>query len=274
MISLRAFAKINLSLEVLGKREDGFHEIDSIMQSVSLYDVVRLSRAAPGIEIASLELRIPKDDKNTAYKAAQVFYDKTGLDPDIKIEIEKNIPIAAGLAGGSADAAAVLFGMNKLYKAGLTESDLLALAAEVGSDVSFCLMGGTCRCRGRGELVDKLADLPPTWFVMVKPEFGVSTKWVYENYDSSAKVRTEHPPASGIHLYNDLERVVSPKYPEIGAIKKKLIHLGCLQAEMSGSGPTVFGIARDKVSAENIYLEMKKNYSQSFVVSSVNSGLS
>jgi 4-diphosphocytidyl-2-C-methyl-D-erythritol kinase len=274
MISLRAFAKINLYLEVLGRREDGYHEIESVMQSVSLSDLVTLEKIGSGIEIVSSELRIPKDRQNTAYKAAQIFFDKTGVTVGVRIGIEKNIPIAAGLAGGSADAAAVLSGLNQLYKTELTESDLLALAAEVGSDVSFCLVGGTCRCRGRGELIEKMEALGPTWIVLVKPEFGVSTKWVYDNFDAAPKAEAERPPATGIHLYNDLEKVVVPKYPEVGEIKKKLVQLGCMQSEMSGSGPTVFGISSDEQSARKAYLEMKKKYSQSFLVQAVNAGLS
>ena len=278
MIELRAFAKINLSLEVLGKREDGFHEIESIMQSVSLSDTVTLDQTGKGIEIVPSDPRIPKDRKNTAYKAAQLFFDRTGTGSGVRIGITKNIPIAAGLAGGSADGAAVLSGLNKLFRAGLSDDDLLALAAEVGSDVPFCLTGGTCRCRGRGELIDKLKDLEPTWFILVKPDFGVSTKWVYDNFDlvfiKENRSAGDHIPTTGIHLYNDLEKVVVPKYPEVAEIKKKLVHLGCLQSEMSGSGPTVFGMAKDETSARNVHLEMKKSYPQSFLVQSVNSGLS
>jgi len=277
MIHIHAFAKINLYLEVIGKREDGYHEIESIMQSISLSDTVSLSKSESGIEIVSSDLRIPTNEKNTAYRAAQFFFDKTGIKQGIRIEIKKNIPISAGLAGGSADAAAALFGMNKLFNAGLSESDLLVLAADVGSDVSFCLIGGTCRCRGRGELVDKIADLPPTWFVLVKPDFGISTKWVYENFDlvfiKEKRLVGTHVPITAIHLYNDLEKVVIPKYPVVQDIKKKLIQLGCLQATMTGSGPTVFGMAKDEGSARKIFSEIKKEYPRSFLVKSISSGL-
>ncbi len=278
MIKVTAFAKINLYLEVIGKREDGYHEIDSIMQSVSLFDAVSVLRTESGIEIASSELRIPKDKTNTAYRAAEVFIDRTGIKGGVAIEIAKKIPIAAGLAGGSADAAAVLFGMNKMFGAGLSESDLITLAAEVGSDVAFCLTGGTCRCRGRGELVDKMTDLPLTWLILVKPDFSVSTKWVYDNFDlvfiKEHRLVDVHTPLSAIHLYNDLEKVVVPKYPEVGEIKKKLVRLGCLQAEMSGSGPTVFGMAKDEASAKKVFSEIKKEYAQSFLVRTVSTGLS
>ncbi|HTY12910.1 MAG TPA: 4-(cytidine 5'-diphospho)-2-C-methyl-D-erythritol kinase [Candidatus Omnitrophota bacterium] len=278
MIRLNAFAKINLYLEVIGKRPDGYHEIDSIMQSVSLYDAITVTPSGSGIEIVPSDHRIPRDRNNTAYKAARAFFDRTNIKGGVTVQLEKNIPIAAGLAGGSADAAAVLVGMNRLFNAGLTESDLSVLGAEVGSDVPFCLIGGTCRCRGRGELVERIKDLPPTWFVLVKPEFGVSTKWVYENFDlvfvREHRLADVHEQPSGIHLYNDLEKVVVPKYPEVGEIKKKLVQFGCLQSEMSGSGPTVYGMAGDEATARKVFDRIKAEYPQSFLVRNVSSGVS
>ena len=282
MIKLAAFAKINLALQVIGKREDNYHEIDSIMQSVSLFDEITITHTDPGIEIISNDSSLPRDSKNTAYKAAMVFFDKTGVRPDALIDIKKNIPVAAGLAGGSADAAAVLFGLNQIYKTGLTESDLSVLGAEVGSDVPFCLTGGLCRCRGRGELIEKIPPRSdrgqiPTWYVLVKPDFEVSTKWVYDNFDLvwilEHRLVGTHIPLSSITLFNDLEKVVLPKYPEVQNIKKRLIQLGCLQAVMSGSGPTVFGLAPDFNTAQKIYNEMKTKYQQTYLVEPVSSGI-
>jgi len=282
VIKLAAFAKINLALQVIGKREDNYHEIDSIMQSVSLFDEITITHTDPGIEIISNDSSLPRDSKNTAYKAAMVFFDKTGVRPDALIDIKKNIPVAAGLAGGSADAAAVLFGLNQIYKTGLTESDLSVLGAEVGSDVPFCLTGGLCRCRGRGELIEKIPPRSdrgqiPTWYVLVKPDFEVSTKWVYDNFDLvwilEHRLVGTHIPLSSITLFNDLEKVVLPKYPEVQNIKKRLIQLGCLQAVMSGSGPTVFGLAPDFNTAQKIYNEMKTKYQQTYLVEPVSSGI-
>ena len=280
MIKLKAFAKINLALQVIGKRPDNFHEIDSIMQSVSLCDEVSVSMKSAGIELVLSDITLPLDNKNTAYRAASVFFDKTGHIPSVKIEIQKNIPVAAGLAGGSADAAAVLVGLNQLYNAGLSESELSVLGAEIGSDVPFCLVGGTCRCRGRGELVEKIPSSKlqlPAWYVLVKPNFNVSTKWVYDNFAAvwakEHRLAGTHVPLSGISLFNDLEKVVLPKYPEVENIKKQLIHLGCLQSQMSGSGPTVFGLVPDLETAQKIYGRMKLDYKQTFLVEPVSRGI-
>lgn len=272
MQKLKAHAKINLSLQVIGLREDGFHEIDSIMQSVSLFDNLTLSRQTAGITVKTSDLRIPSDERNIAYKAARVFLDKTGVEQGVKIEIEKNIPIAAGLAGGSADAAAVLVGLNQMFGTGLTGSDLINLAASVGSDVPFCIEGGTARCRGRGEIVEKL-DIPEIGkliFIIVKPEVSISTKWAYENFDrvfiAEKRLAGTHQQMTGITLYNDLEKVVLPQYPEVEKIKKRLIHLGCPQALMSGSGSAVFGLADNELKAQTIYREVLKDYPRSFLV--------
>ena len=277
MISVRAQAKINLFLQVIGKRDDGYHEIDSILQSISLFDQITLSENSSGIQLTVSDRFIPLDHRNTAFKAAQIFFDKTGIQPGVKIDIKKNIPVAAGLAGGSADAAAVLMGLNRLFKTDLTESDFLTLGAEVGSDVPFCTVGGTCRCRGRGEVVVKVDPLPKSYFVLVKPDFEVSTKWVYENFDlvwiKEKRLVGTHTPYSSLTLYNDLEKVVFPKYPQVAEVIKRLTRLGCLKAGMSGSGPSVFGLAEDKKSAEKIAGELKQEYPQTFAVESVDRGV-
>lgn len=272
MQKLKAYAKINLTLQVIGLREDGYHEIDSIMQSVSLFDQITVCKQTAGITINTSDLRIPSDERNTAYKAARVFLDKTGIEQGVKIEIEKNIPISAGLAGGSADAAATLVGLNQMFKTGLTSSDLINLAALVGSDVPFCITGGTARCRGRGEIVEKedIPEIGKLIFILVKPEVSISTKWAYQNFDrvfiAEGRVAGTHQALSGITLYNDLEKVVLPKYPEVEKVKKRLIHLGCPQALMSGSGSAVFGLVDDEPKAQSIYREILKDYPRSFLV--------
>jgi 4-diphosphocytidyl-2-C-methyl-D-erythritol kinase len=279
VLKLKARAKINLNLQVIGLRSDGYHEIDSVMQSVSLHDNLTLSQQEAGITVIASDLRIPSDARNTAHKAARVFFDKTGVSSGVKIEIEKNIPIVAGLAGGSSDAAAVLVGLNKMFKTGLTGSDLINLAAEVGSDVPFCVQGGTARCRGRGEIVEKIdiAEIGKLIFIIVKPEVSISTKWVYENFDrvfiAEGRLAGTHQQMTGITLYNDLEKVVLPKYPEVEKIKKRLIHLGCPQALMSGSGSAVFGLTDDEQKAQAIYREILKEYPRSFLVYPVPAGV-
>lgn len=271
MIRLKAYAKINLALQVLGKRLDSYHEIDSIMQSVSLFDSIELNKIDSGINLTISDPSLPIDQKNIAYKAAELFFNETGIDPLINISITKMIPIAAGLAGGSADAAAVFVGLNELYKTKMSIGDLQALASRIGSDISFCLVGGTCKCRGRGEIVEPITNLQlplSNYFVLVKPDFPVSTKWVYENYKGE-----KQNPLDSISLVNDLEKVVLPKYPEVADIKKKLIQNGCQQSLMSGSGPTVFGLAPDEATAKKVYGIMKGKYKQTFIVEPVDQGI-
>lgn len=272
-MKLKAYAKINLTLNIIGKREDGYHEIDSIMQSISLFDEVTLTPKSFGIEIKTPDLRLPLGPKNTTYKAAQLFFDRTGVESGVVIEIEKMIPVAAGLAGGSADAAAVLVGLNRLFKSNLSESDIQILAASVGSDVPFCCVGGTCRSRGRGELVERIEDLPEIWFVLVNPDFEIKTKWVYENFDlvwiKEKRMVGTHIPITSINLYNDLEKVVLPKYPVLERLKRRLIQLKCLQALMSGSGPTIFGMAPDEETAIRAVADLRQDFPQTYVVESI-----
>jgi 4-diphosphocytidyl-2-C-methyl-D-erythritol kinase len=266
-MKLKAFAKINLSLRVFEKRPDGFHNLESIMQSVSLYDIITISKIPMGIEVTCDDPKVPTGKDNIVYKAVELFF-KTGNrqqatgNEGIKINIEKRIPMAAGLAGGSSDAAAVLFCLN-----GGVDEDLLKLGAQVGSDVPFCLTGGTCLVKGRGEIVEKLDPWIKNFIILVTPDICVSTKWAYDEFDNFHISAPE-----GIE--NDLEPVVVSKYGIITEIKEKLLKLGCDNVQMSGSGPTVFGMVKDKSKAEDILREMKKNYSRSFVVEAVNDGVS
>ncbi|MBU0572898.1 MAG: 4-(cytidine 5'-diphospho)-2-C-methyl-D-erythritol kinase [Candidatus Margulisiibacteriota bacterium] len=277
VLSLKTAAKLNLSLQVVGKRPDGYHEIDSVMQSISLYDLVKLEESKKGIIISSNMLGLPTDRKNTAYRAAEVFFERVGIDSGAKIFIEKHIPIAAGLAGGSADAAAVLIGLNMLFSAGLSESDIARLAADVGSDVAFCAVGGTCRCRGRGELVEKISSLPKTHCVLVAPGIHISSKWVYDNFDlewlMEHRMVGAHRLQTGIDIFNDLEKVVLSKYSEVGRIKKRLIDLGCLVSLMSGSGSSVFGITADRKTAENTVSALLKEFPQTWLLETVEEGV-
>ncbi len=257
MLRVKAYAKINLSLKILGMRPDGYHEIESLMQSVSLHDVITLSETPSGIQLTTTNLRLPTDERNLAYKAAELFPRNTG----IKIYIEKNIPVAAGLAGGSADAAAVLYGLNKMTECRMSNIELMELGAQIGSDVPFCLTGGNCTVRGRGESVTRNMLHATRSYVLVVPEVKVSTKWAYEAWNGEQGAK------------NDLEPVVVKKYPIIQKIKEKLLELGCSFAQMSGSGPSVFGTINESSQGEKIVAEMKKEYPQSFLVQSVDRGV-
>lgn len=269
-MQLCARSKINLSLRVLGKRADGFHEIDSIMQSISLADNIKLTPTSKEIKIICSNPLIPTDNKNTAYRAAELFFDKTNINGGVRIEIQKLVPHAAGLGGGSADAAAVLVGLNIMYKAKLSESDLKRLGEEVGSDVPFCIMGGTARVRGRGELVELIEPLPKTWFVLVTPQILISTAWVYKNFDPDWCSREL---TTSLDLHNDLEKVVLPNYPEIEKLRKELVELGCLESLMSGSGSSVFGLVDSEEKGKKILEIIRKKHPQSYLVESVGKGV-
>ncbi|MFC1495952.1 4-(cytidine 5'-diphospho)-2-C-methyl-D-erythritol kinase [Candidatus Margulisiibacteriota bacterium] len=276
MIELQAFAKINLCLQVIGKREDGYHEIDSIMQSISLFDRIRLL-VDEEIKVVSTNPQVPTDERNTARKAAEVFTEKTGIARGVRIELAKMIPVSAGLAGGSADAAAVLIGMNKMFGTKLSEAELMRLGEEVGSDVPFCIAGGTGRAQGRGELVSKLAALPKSWFVVVTPQLLVATMWVYQNFDrfwvKEERKVGEHKSIASIQMFNDLEKVVFWKHKQVEKLKQQLIQMGCLQALMTGSGPSVFGLVPNKKIGEQIFEEIRLTYPQSFLVENVKFGI-
>ena len=252
-MKLRAYAKINLSLRVFEKRSDGFHNLESVMQSISLCDYITITPLASGIEVTCSDPMVPQGKENIAYKAAELLGGK------VKIHIEKNIPMAAGLAGGSADAAAVIYGMK-------SNVDLLELAAQVGSDVPFCLTGGTCLVKGRGEIVEKQMPWPKTYFVLVCPQIEVASKWAYEEFDRL------HLQVSGA-IKNDLEPGVVSRHEEITDIKEKLLKLGCSEAQMSGSGPSVFGMVKQKSEAEKILAEIKSEFSRSFLVETVDRGV-
>lgn len=260
-MKLRAFAKLNLSLRVFDQRADGFHNLESVMQSVSLSDYITLTPISSGIEVTCDNPSVPQGKGNLVYRAAELFNV-----PGIKIHIEKHIPMAAGLAGGSADAAAVLFGLNKMSEKPKSEVELLDLGAKVGSDVPFCLTGGTCLVEGRGEIVNKQEPWPKTYYVLVCPNIHVSTKWVYDEFDNMHLNVSEE-------IKNDLEPVVVSKYDIITEIKEKLIKLGCSESQMSGSGPSVFGIVRHKAEAEEIYNQIKLDYPRSYLVETVDRGV-
>jgi 4-diphosphocytidyl-2-C-methyl-D-erythritol kinase len=281
MISLNAHAKINLSLDVLSKREDGYHNLQMIMQTIQLHDTISIQEIPSGVEIKCAAPYVPNNSSNIAYKAAEAMINKYKLDAGVSIVIDKKIPVAAGLAGGSTDAAAVIKGINTLFKLGIEQNELMLLGKTIGADVPYCIMGGTALAEGIGEKLTTLKKLRNIPIILIKPKIGVSTAWVYKSLDLD-KV-TERPNTEMLisalekrdikfvaeSMRNVLESVTLVKYPIIAKIKKDLIRKGALGSMMSGSGPTVFGIFEDKEKAKNAYNILRKSKHDCFLTHTV-----
>jgi 4-diphosphocytidyl-2-C-methyl-D-erythritol kinase len=240
-IKLRAYAKLNLSLKVIGKRPDGYHDIDSLMQSVSLHDEIDLKVIDSGVKV---KCSISGIEDNTAQKAAELLLAEAKINAGVHIQINKNIPLSAGLGGGSADAAATLIGINKLFDLNFHKEKLMQLGAKIGSDVPFCLVGGTARCTGRGETVVRENPRSGASFILVIPRISVPTRQVYEKFDKVGKGSSE----------NDLEKAATALFPEIGRIKETLISETKQDWKMSGSGSALYLELRDLSDAEK-YME-------------------
>lgn len=255
---LRAMAKINLGLDVIGKREDGYHEVRMIMQTIQMYDVLEIRRRpTPGISLATNLPYIPTDERNLVYKAAKLLMDEFHVQEGLSIKLDKAIPVAAGMAGGSSDAAAAFVGVNRLFNLGLGEQELMKRAVQVGADVPYCIMRGTALAEGIGEKLTRLVQIPKCYVLVGKPGVNVSTKLAYENLNLAGITR--HPDIDGMirdienqDLYgmvSKMENVFEPgivaKYPVIREIEDLMEANGALKAVMSGSGPTVFGIFDD-----------------------------
>jgi len=273
-IQEKAFAKLNLSLDVTAKRDDGYHELVMLMQTISLADTLTLTRSDSGAVTASCSLRfIPTDDRNLAVKAAKAFLaaiDRTG--EGVSIAMDKRIPVGAGMGGGSADAAAVLRGMNRLFGKPLSRRELEALSAAVGSDVAFCVAGGTALAKGRGERLEDLRALPSCRFVVVKPDFAISTPELYRKLDSVPLRR--HPDTAGLlqgieagdlnavcrRMYNVFEDVPDRRMRTVSQLKGALLDYGALGAMMTGTGSAVFGVFSDDEAAERACEALKKEY--------------
>ena len=258
-----AYAKLNLALDILGRRPDGYHDMRMVMQSIDLADHVTLSpRSEPGISVSTDLPYLPKGDGNIAAKAAARFFEATGLPfPGFDIDIFKQIPVCAGMAGGSSDGAAVLRILRRLYAPDMTEERLEEIGALVGSDVPYCVRGGTVLAEGRGERLSALPPLPPCWLVVCKPACSVSTPELF------AQVRVKklrcHPDIPGMtaaleqgdlegvarRLYNVFEDVLPRRYSQVFEVKSALLELGAMAASMTGSGPSVFGIFREEAPA-------------------------
>ncbi|MFD2706376.1 4-(cytidine 5'-diphospho)-2-C-methyl-D-erythritol kinase [Salibacterium lacus] len=276
--SIKAPAKINLSLDVLGKRDDGYHEVKMIMTQVDLSDRLDMQRREDGlINVEMSEGFLPADSRNLAYQAAVLLKQHCGTKMGASIYIYKKIPVAAGLAGGSSDAAAALRGLNKLWELGLSLEELADLGAELGSDVPFCVHGGTALATGRGECIEKIPDPPSCWVVLAKPPVGVSTGDIYKRMRAedisstsadamNAAVHDFNYSAICRSLHNALEQVTLPMYPEIRQIKERMKASGVDAALMSGSGPTVFGLVKKEAKLHRVYNALRGFCDQVYAV--------
>lgn len=261
-IKLKALGKINLGLDVLGRRPNGYHDVRMVMQTVYLYDQILLEKTdKEGISLETNLFYLPVNENNLAYRAAKMLIDEFAIKEGVHISLEKHIPVAAGMAGGSSNAAAVLYGMNRLFQLGLTDQKLMDRSVQLGADVPYCIMRGTVLAEGIGEKLTPLPAMPKCHVLLAKPPISVSTQKVYEKLD--AQEVTKHPDIDGILLglqTGDLEKITSSmgnvlenvtitEYPQIERIKDVMKEEGALNAMMSGSGPTVFGIYDDKMLA-------------------------
>lgn len=279
----KAYAKLNLTLDVLGKREDGFHDLRSVMQTVSLFDKIEIEiGTGEAWKLICGREDIPCDERNLAWKAAKLYCDTLGKDPGgLVIRIEKNIPSGAGMGGGSADAAAVLRILNQYYGNPLTLEELADLSAKIGSDIPFCVVGGTVMCEGRGEVMRRLPDCPKCVIIGCKPEFSVSTPVLFRKIDSVEIMK--HPDNDAMEkaiadgdissiareIYNVFDPVVSEDHPEISHIKAICGSYGALASQMTGSGSVVFALMPDPESAEKAKAELEQTYSQVFIAEPV-----
>lgn len=262
-LELKALAKINLGLDVLGRRENGYHDVRMVMQTIYLYDDVILEKTKePGIHLETNLPYLPVDENNIAYKAARILMDEFDIQTGMNIRLRKFIPVSAGMAGGSTNAAAVLFGMNRMFDLQLSEQQLKDRGVKLGADVPYCIMRGTVLAEGIGEILTPLSPMPKCYVLIAKPGISVSTKTVYEKFDALTEV--PHPDIDGLirgldvgdlrrvaaSMGNVLEGVTIGEYPVIEEIKNVMKQEGALNAMMSGSGPTVFGIFADRRTAK------------------------
>ena len=286
-MKLRAYAKINLGLDVLRRREDGYHDVKMIMQTIQMYDTLEMEKSEqPGIHLTTNLSYIPVNENNLVYKAAKLLMDQFGIEEGIDIQLNKFIPVAAGMAGGSSDAAAALVGVNKMFQLGLTRQQLMELGVQIGADVPYCVMRGTALAEGIGEKLTALPPMPQCYVLIGKPGISVSTKFVYTNLNLGPDTR--HPDIDGMvqalqegdlygitdRMQNVLEDVTIPAYPVIETIKDHMKAHGAVNAMMSGSGPTVFGIFDDKEKAEYACEKLKESMlaKQIFLTTVFNNG--
>lgn len=269
-ITLKAYAKINLALDVIGKRSNGYHDVRMIMQTIKLYDKVTINKTSgEDIHIKTNLHYLPTNENNIVYQAAKLFKEMYRINDGLHINLEKRIPVAAGMAGGSADAAATLTGLNLLFHQELPLQELMKLGVRLGADVPYCLLGGTALSEGIGEILTPLIPAPNFHCLIVKPPVSVSTKFVYDNLSLSKE--QPHPDIDGMvtaiktgnaegitsRLGNLLETVTLKVHPEINEIKEEMLSLGAINSLMSGSGPTVFGLFTSAAAAEKAFYSFK-----------------
>lgn len=271
-MELKALGKINLGLDVLGRRENGYHDVRMVMQTLYLYDQITIEKTEkPGIELSTNLFYLPVNENNLAYRAADLLMQEFGVEEGVKITLEKHIPVAAGMAGGSSNAAAVLYGINRMFSLGLSQEELIERGVKLGADVPYCIMRGTVLAEGIGEILTPLPAMPRCTVLVAKPPISVSTKLVYEKLD--AHEIENHPDIDGVleglerqdlkkiasSMGNVLERVTVEEYPVIEEIKEMMKENGALNAMMSGSGPTVFGLYSDKRMAKEAAQKIKES---------------
>ena len=284
MVMIEAPAKINLTLDVKGRRPDNYHEIETVMHQIDLVDRVFLRKKLSGIKVTTEVAGLADDESNLAYRAAQEFFRHTGIVGGVEIIVEKKIPVGAGLAGGSTDAAAVIKGLDYLYETGLSLHEMLDVGAKIGSDVPFCILGGTALARGRGEILSPLATDITLTLVLVKPGFSVSTKDVYEGL-AAVEIFERPDTEEVVHglvandweavchgMGNVLEAFTTSWFPEVKLIKSRMKERGARAALMSGSGPSVFGVFKGEREAVEAFNHFRVDYRETYLVKSYRKG--
>jgi len=284
-ITIAAPAKINLSLDITGKLENGYHSLDTIMQTISVEDKITIEKTGRQISVLCGHPHVPQGNGNICHTAAEAFFEKTAVEGGAVIKIEKNIPVGAGLAGGSTDAAAVIKGLNLLYGTGLTQREMCEIGLKCGADVPYCIMAGTCRAKGIGEKLTRLTSFAGVYIVLVVPDFFVSTAWAYKNYVLNGAVEKPHTEElityirsrdiknTAKRMVNVLESVTAKKHPEIQEIKNDLKKSGACGSVMSGSGPSVFGLFENEEKARIAFFTVRQKYNKSYLALTIDGGI-
>lgn len=268
-LRLNAYAKVNLALNVLGKRDDGYHDIETVLHTIVLHDVITLRESGEGVNVVANGGAVPSDSTNLVYRAAALLRDAYNVPRPVEIDVRKMIPVASGLGGGSADAAVTLMGLCQMWKLRLDARELSALASRLGSDVPFFLSGGAALARGRGDRVQPLPALPPTWVVLACPRIPVLTEWAYRHFhgnDAAARpqvaalveaIRRRDVPGVGRLLGNVFEEMIAARYPIVSEIKSRILRGEAYGAAMSGTGPSVFGLMANDAAAQRVAEDLR-----------------